>query len=305
MRIPEELQFIVNGRAEQKYSDATMAGKTCVVTGANSGVGYQAARQLVLGGAEVVLLCRDQAKAREAKASLDQKAQAPVDIVIADLARLASVRQAAATLLERYPRIHVLVNNAGLHSTTRTITPDGYETVFAVNHLASFLLTRLLAQRMEASAPARIIQVNSQGHRFNGLKLDDWNWDKRFYTGLRGYGASKTAQLMTVWELAEQLKAAGVTINAMHPGSVHSNVGANNGLLYRLFKKLVIDRTLDDAEISGKAIYWLACAPELAEVSGRYFNLTIDEKPAKHALDRDKGAQIWSLSEELTGLVSN
>lgn len=305
MRIPEELQFMVNGRAEQKRSDVSMAGKTCVVTGANSGVGYAAARQLVLGGARVVLVCRNLEKAQSAKTSLDPLAHASVDIVIADLARLDRVRQAATTLLERYPKIDVLVNNAGMHSTTRTLTPDGYETGFAVNHLASFLMARLLLDRMKASAPARIIQVNSQGHRFNGLNLDDWNWEKRFYTGLRAYGASKTAQLMTVWQWAEELEGTGVTINAMHPGSVHSNVGANNGLLYRLFKKLVTDRLLDDPETSGQAIYWLASAPELAEVSGRYFNLTIDEKPARHALDRETGARAWALSEQLTGLAAD
>ncbi|MGI9592869.1 MAG: SDR family NAD(P)-dependent oxidoreductase, partial [Myxococcota bacterium] len=215
---------------------------------------------------------------------------------------LEDVRRAASELLERYPQIHVLVNNAGLHSTSRTETAEGHETVFAVNHLASFLLTRLLLDRMKESAPARIIQVNSQGHRFNGLDVDDLDWQKRHYTGLRGYGASKTAQLLTVWDLAEQLEGSGVTINAMHPGSVHSNVGQNNGSLYRWFKKLVIDRTLSDPDISGQALYWLAADPALEGVSGRFFNLTIDEKPAPHALDREVGRRVWQASERLTGL---
>ena len=196
----------------------------------------------------------------------------------------------------------MLVNNAGLHSTSRTLTADGYETVFAVNHLSSFLLTRLLLDRLKASAQARIIQVNSQGHRFNGLSLADWNWEKRFYIGVRSYGQSKTAQLMTVWELAEQLEGSGVTINAMHPGSVRSNVGSNNGWLYKLFKKYVIDPNLDDPDISGQAIYWLAADPSLATTSGHFFNLTIHEKPASHALDRSKGKEVWALSENLTGL---
>ena len=303
MKVPEQLQYIVNGRAKQKSSDASMQGKTCIVTGANSGVGFEAARHFVRGGAHVVLVCRNPAKAEEARTKLLPLAQAPIDIVLADFTRLDDVRHAANELLERYPQIHVLVNNAGLHSTVRTLTPDGYETVFAVNHLASFLLTRMLLDRMKASAPARIIQVNSQGHRFNGLKLDDWNWERRFYIGLRSYGASKTAQLMTVWELAEQLEGSGVTINAMHPGSVHSNVGTNNGWLYRVFKKYIIDPTLDDPEVSGQAIYWLAADPELEGVSGHFFNCTIDERPATHALNREVGRDVWALSEQLTGLA--
>ncbi len=303
MQVPEQLQFLVNERAPQKRSDASLKGRTCIVTGGNSGVGLEAARHLARGEARVVLVCRNPEKARAAVAQIEEVGQEPVDLVLADLGRLDDVRRAARELLERCPEIHVLVNNAGLHSTRRTVTPDGFETAFAVNHLASFLLTRLLLERMKASAPARIIQVNSQGHRFNGLDPDDLNWERRHYTGLRGYGASKTAQLMTVWELADRLAGTGVTINAMHPGSVRSNIGANNGRLYRAFKKLVIDRTLVDADISGQAIYWLAAAPELEGVSGRFFNLTIDEKPARHALDRETGRRIWTASERLTGLA--
>ena len=303
MKLPEQLQFLANERAEQKKSDAPMDGRVCVITGANSGVGLEAAKHLARGGAHVVMVCRNPEKAEAAKAQVKELARAPVDVVLMDMARLDDVRRGAAELLERYPQIHVLINNAGLHSTARTLTADGHETVFAVNHLASFLLTRLLLDRLKESAPARIIQVNSQGHRFNGLDTTDLDWSRRRYTGLRGYGASKTAQLMTVWDLADQLEGSGVTINAMHPGSVHSNVGQNNGTLYRWFKKLVIDRTLSDPDISGQALYWLAADPALEGVSGRFFNLTIDEKPAPHALDREVGRRIWQESERLTGLA--
>jgi NAD(P)-dependent dehydrogenase (short-subunit alcohol dehydrogenase family) len=302
MKVPEQLQYLVNGRLPQHKSDASMAGKTVVITGANSGVGFQAAKHFAAGGAHLVLMCRNSEKAEAASSLLQPSVSIAIDIVLADFSRMDDIRRAAGELLERFPAIDVLVNNAGLHSTSRTLTADGYETVFAVNHLASFLLTRLLLDRLKASAPARIIQVNSQGHRFNGLKLEDWNWGKRFYIGLRSYGQSKTAQLMTVWELAEQLEGSGVTINAMHPGSVRSNVGTNNGWLYRVFKKYIIDPTLDDPDISGQAIYWLAADPSLASTNGHFFNLTIDEKPASHALDRTLGKQVYSLSEELTGL---
>jgi len=304
MNVPEQLQFIVNGRTKQKRSNASAQGRTCIITGATSGVGYETARRFALGGAHLVLVCRNPDKAELMRQKLSALTSAPIDIVLADFRRLEAVRLAAVQLLDLCPRIHVLVNNIGLHSTTRSLTPDGIETVFAVNHLAPFLLTRLLLERLRESAPARIIQVNSQGHRFNGLDMDDWNWDRRFYTGLRSYGQSKTAQLMTVWELADQLHGSGVTINAVHPGSVRSNVGSNNGLLYRLFKKFCIDPFLDDPAISGEAIYWLAMDPEPGRISGRFFNLTIAEKPAPHALDRELGRSVWALSEQLTGLAS-
>jgi len=301
--LPEPLQFIANERAPQKKSDASMEGRVCVVTGANSGVGFEAARHLARGGAHVVLVCRNAQKAAAAQTRLKDVARGPVDVVQIDLARLDDVRRGAAELLDRYPQIHVLINNAGLHSTELSFTAEGHETVFAVNHLASFLLTRLLLDRLKESAPARIIQVNSQGHRFGGLDLDDLDWKKRRYTGMRGYGASKTAQLLTVWELAKRLEGSGVTVNAMHPGSVHSNIGQNNGPLYRWFKHQVTDRMLTDADISGQAIYWLAADPALDGVSGRFFNLTIEEKPASHALGRELGRRVFEVSERLTGLA--
>jgi len=187
--------------------------------------------------------------------------------------------------------------------THRVLAENGTEIVFCVNHLATFLLTRLLLERIIQSAPARILQVNSQGHRFGGLDLDDLNWAKRRYHGLQGYGASKTAQLLTVWELADRLKGSGVTINAVHPGEVRTNIGMNNGPLYRWYQRHLIWWILKEPDISGKAIYYLAASPEMAQVSGRFFNQTIEEKPAPHALDRALGKRVWEISESLTALA--
>jgi retinol dehydrogenase-13 len=163
----------------------------------------------------------------------------------------------------------------------------------------------IVLPRILESAPARIIQVNSQGHRFGGLDLNALNWDRRRYRGLLGYGASKVAHLLTVRELADRLKGTGVTINAMHPGAVRTNIGMNNGLLYQWYQRYLLWPMLKDPHVSGEAIYYLAAAPEMAAVSGRFFNLTIDEKPAVHALDRALGKQVWRISEELTGLNGN
>jgi NAD(P)-dependent dehydrogenase (short-subunit alcohol dehydrogenase family) len=172
-----------------------------------------------------------------------------------------------------------------------------------VNHLASFALTWMLLDTMKNSAPSRIIHVNSQGHRFGGLAVRDLRWERRHYTGLRGYGASKTAQLLTVWQFAEILEGSGVTINAMHPGAVRSNIGNNNGPLYRWYKNTILSRTLGDPAIAGQAIHYLATAPELETVNGRYFNLTHPEKPAPHALDREVGRIVWDQSLKMAGLT--
>ncbi len=301
--LPDELKFMANKRAPQKSTSASMAGKVCVVTGSTSGVGLEAVRRLARGGAHIVLVCRNADKGERVRAELVSQHKVPVDVVLADLSDLAQVRQAAGTLLARCPRIDVLINSAGLHSTRRILTAAGHELVFCVDHLAPFLLTHLLLERLKQSAPARVIQVNSEGHRFGGLNLDDLAWEKRPYIGLRAYGAAKTAQLLTTWEFADRLAGSGVTINAMHPGDVKTNIGNNNGFLYRWFLHNVTWHTLKDPVISGEALYYLAAAPELEGVSGRFLYLTLDEVPAPHARDRARGREVWDVSMQLTGLA--
>ena len=298
----EDLAFLKNAKAQQHTSDVPMTGKLCVVSGATSGVGLEAAKQLAAGGARLVLVCRNREKGDALKAQLEQAYGATVDVVPADFSRLADVRAAVETIRQRYERIDVLINSAGLHSTTRKMTGDGMELVFQVNHIAPFLFTMLLSDRLHKSEQGRVIQVNSEGHRFGGLRMDDLDWHKRPYIGLRAYGASKTAQLMSVMTLAEQWKGTHTTINAMHPGGVKTNIGSNNGWLYRTWLHTVVWHTLKDPAISGDALYYLASAPELSETSGRYFNLTIDEKPMPHALDGQVRSEVWVKSHELAGL---
>lgn len=301
-RVPDELIFLLNRRAAQKTTGASMTGKVCVVSGSTSGVGLATVRRLARGGAHIVMVCRNREKADGVRREIVAAYRVPVDIVIADFSDLDTVRAAAGTLLAGYPRIDVLINSVGLHSTTRTITRAGFETVFCVNHLGTFLLTGLLLERMRQSAPARIIQVNSEGHRFGGLDLGDLDWKRRRYWGLKSYGASKIAQLLTVWEFADLLQGSGVTINAVHPGDVRTNIGNNNGPLYRWWLHHVTWRLLKDPAISGEALYYFAAAPELAGVSGRFFHLTVDEKPAAHALDRALGRRVWDVSLQMAGL---
>lgn len=301
-RLPDELMFLQNSRAVQKTTSASMSGQVCVISGSTSGVGLAAAKRLAQGNAHLVMLARNLEKAENVRRQLLAQYPVQVDIVQADFTDLGQVRRAADTLLHAYPRIHVLINSAGLFCTGRTTTADGFETVLCVNHLAPFLLTHLLLERLKQSAPARIIHVNSEGHRFHGVNLGDLHWERRRYNGFFSYGASKTAQLLTTWEFADRLQGSGVTINAMHPGDVKTNIGNNNGPFYRWYLHHLVWPTLKDPAISGEALYYLAAAPEMAEVSGRFFYLTIDEKPAAHALDREKGKKVWDASMQLAGL---
>jgi len=302
MPLPDELQFMTNALKPQKTTEARMDGKVCVITGATSGVGYQAAKQLARGGAEIVIVCRNPQKGKNLRQELNTSFGVNTSVVLADFTRLDEVRRAAGEILDQHPRIDVLINNAGIHRTHRTLTKAGFETVFCVNHLAAFLLTRLLLDRIIASAPAQILYVNSEGHRFGGLDLDDLDWAKRPYKGLQGYGAAKTAQLLTIWELNDLLAGTGVTVNAMHPGAVRTQIGMDNGWLYRTYQRFILGPFLQKPEVSGEAIYYLLAAPEMQNVSGKFFNKTNEETPMPHATDRALGKQVWSVSEELTGL---
>lgn len=291
-----------NNRTPHHRTTASLAGKTVVIAGATSGVGLAAAREIARFQGDLVLLARSEQKGRAVKERLEQDFGAKVSLLLADFSRLSEVHRVADELTRSVAKIDVLINSAGLHCTRRIGTEEGHELVFCVNYLAPFVLTHRLIPRMKEGGAARIIQVNSQGHRFGGLNLADLDWRKRVYTGLRGYGASKTAQLLSVWELAERLAGSGVTINAMHPGEVRTGIGSNNGWLYRTYQRRVLWWLLKDASISGESLHYLAAAPELAGVSGRYFNRTHPEKPAPHALDREVGRSLWQETLRLTGL---
>jgi retinol dehydrogenase 13 len=289
-----------NQRTPHARTAASLAGQTVVIAGATSGVGLAAAVEVARHGGRLALLARNEAKGNAVRAQLERDHGADVALFVADFSRLADVRRVADELLAALDRIDVLVNSAGVYATSRHRTDEGHELVFCVNHLAPFLLTHRLLLRMRSSGAGRVIQVNSQGHRFGGLNLADLTWRRRPYLGLLAYGASKTAQLLSVWELADRIEGSGVTINAMHPGEVRSAIGANNGPLYRAYAR-VLERFLGDPRIAGESLHYLAAAPEAGRHSGRFFNRTHLEKPAPHALDRAVGAFLWEMTMELTG----
>lgn len=294
-----------NQRAPHHRTTASLAGKTIVIAGSTSGVGLATAIEVARHGGRLVLLARNEQKGRAVRATLERDFGAEVALFLADFARLSQVQRLADELLDAVERIDVLINSAGVHCTRRSLTDAGHELAFCVNHLAPFVLTHRLLPKLKECGAARVLQVNSQGHRFGGLNLGDLDWRRRFYVGLRAYGASKTAQLLSVWEFADRLERSGVTINAVHPGEVRTGIGSNNGPLYRWYQRRILRRWLEDVRISGESLHYLAAAPELEGVSGRYFNRTHPEKPAPHALDRAVGRRLWEQTRELTGLTDD
>lgn len=299
-RMKDMRDMMQNDRAPQKTSPARLDSKRAVVTGGTSGVGRAIVQALAARGAGILMVNRSAERSAVVCDEIRRTFSVPCDFLVADFSRLEEVHRAADRILDTKGPLDLLINNAGMHATRKSWTAEGHETVFCVNHLASFLLTDRLLERLKENPGARILQINSQGHRFGGLDVDDLAWKRRIYTGLRGYGASKTAQLLTVWEFADLLANTGVTINAMHPGAVQSSIGENNGPLYRWFKHHVLSRSLKPAAVGGEAVAYLASAPELSGVSGRFFNLTHEEKPAPHALDRELGRRVWEMSRALT-----
>lgn len=302
MKWPEELNFLNTRKEKQKETEADMTGFLSVISGATSGIGLATTKVLAKAGSNIVMVCRNQDKALPIKTSLEKEFNVKVDIVVADFMDFQSVRDAAEKINQTYERINVLINSVGIHSTRKKYNKDCIESSFCVNHLSVFLFTELLMDKMKQSAPSRIIHVNSEGHRFSGVKLKDVNFKRRIYTGLKGYGQSKTAQLLTMIHHDQMLKDTGVTINACHPGAVKTAIGSNNGFLYRMFFKYVTSLFLKDVSISSSALYYLAASPEMEGISGKFFNLTIEETPAKHATNQDMVQPVYELSKKMVGL---
>jgi NAD(P)-dependent dehydrogenase (short-subunit alcohol dehydrogenase family) len=276
-----------------------MHGKTCIVTGASAGIGRAIAQGLAAHGAHVVLVCRSRARAEATQHAMRMATgSAAIDIALADLSSQAEIRRLAQELLQHYPRIHALINNAGVVHTSRTVTIDGLETVFAVNHLAYFLLTQLLLPRLVESTPARIVNVASDAHHWDTLDFADLQNHRR-YRGLKVYGQSKLCNLLFTRELARRIAGTGVTVNSLHPGGVATGLGWNNGwwavLIAKVLKPFL--RTVDQG--ADTAIY-LTTAPEVATVSGRYFYNRREHRPSRAAQDDEAALRLWQISEQLT-----
>jgi NAD(P)-dependent dehydrogenase (short-subunit alcohol dehydrogenase family) len=290
-----------NNRADPKECTDDFEGRFVVITGATSGIGYLTAKEYASHGANLLIVNRNENKSKSLCREIRQEYGVDCTYKIADYSRLADAHKIGQELLNLDKDIDVLIHNAGVFSTTRQFTEDGLELVFQVNHLGHFIINYILKDKAKAQGGMRIIFVNSEGHRFalSGIHLDDLRWDKHHYTGLRGYGSAKTAQILSMFKFKEYFEGSTAAINAMHPGNVKTNLGENNGSLYRFYKHKFINPYARDPMISAVALYYLGVSKEIEGVSGKFFNLTTIEKPAPHALDMDTADKLWSLSIEL------
>ncbi len=278
-----------------------MDGKIVMVTGGTSGIGFVTARELAAKGATVVIVGRDDARGARAVAAIRRHTGNDwVSFQRADLSRQAEIRRLARNFVEEHPRLDVLVNNAGAIFTERQLSADGLEMTFALNHLAYFLLTNLLLDRLRAAGAARVVNVASRAHEGASIDFADLQ-SERSYSGWRAYQRSKLANILFTYELARRLEGTGVTANALHPGFVASNFGMNNKLLFRLGLRLAFLVSAIDVEEGAQTPIHLASAPELEGVSGRYFVRKQPAESSPRSRDPETARRLWEVSEQLTG----
>jgi NAD(P)-dependent dehydrogenase (short-subunit alcohol dehydrogenase family) len=279
-----------------------MSGRICLVTGATRGIGRATAEALAKSGAHVLLHGRDSASVGAVCREMIRYGQ--VTGVVGDLSSLAAVRKLATDVAAQYPRLDVLVNNAGTGTRRRQTTVDGYERTFAINHLAPFLLTNLLLERLKAGKATRVVTVSSMAHRGAALDFDDLNWEKRKFSGLGAYGASKLANILFTLELANRLAGSGVTANCLHPGVVATNIfTAFGGRTGKVFTVLLRPFMLSPADGAKTSIY-LASSPEVANVTGKFFDKCRAVMPTAAAQDSAAAKRLWEISAKLTRLSS-
>jgi NAD(P)-dependent dehydrogenase (short-subunit alcohol dehydrogenase family) len=278
-----------------------LEGRTCLITGATNGIGRVTAVELAGMGAELFLTYRDKTRADETIAEIRQKTgNDKIQLIKADLGSQSQVRAAAAEFLATGKPLHVLINNAGPGNTSRTIPADGIETVFAVNHLAYFLLTMLLLDRIKESAPARIVNVASEAHRFGTINFDDLSGEKRYRT-IGAYGQSKLANILFTYELARRLAGSGVTVNCLHPGGIASGLWTNNGPLAQLLMKAATP-FLKTPEQGARTTIYLASSDEVEGVTGKYYANCKEKRSNKESYDLGVTRRLWDLSAQMTGI---
>lgn len=279
-------------------SDWDIKGKTVVVTGATNGIGRAAAVELGRRGARLVLVGRDKGRCAETAAEV-RATGAAAETVTADLSLMSETRRAAAEVLTLAPRLDVLINNAGAIMPERRLTAEGHEATLALNHLSYFLFTKLLAERLKASSPARVVVVASDAHRSAGrFPFDDLTSERSFVPMLR-YGETKLANILFTRALARRLEGSGVTANALHPGVVATGFGADSKGVVRLFVRFARPFLLTP-EQGAETIVHLAASPGVSGVSGKYFAKSREKTPRAPALDDGAAESLWALSEKLT-----
>ena len=273
----------------------------CIVTGASSGIGKSSAEQLASLGADVVMVCRNRGRGERAKAEVERKSSGgSVELMLADLASLGSVRAFANEFGGSHGSLHVLLNNAGAVRLRRSLTADGFETTLQVNYLAPFLLTNLLLPLLKKSAPSRIVNVSSVAHYGGHVDLNDLQLEKG-YGVMKAYSQSKLALVLFTRELSRRLEGTGVTANSLHPGAVATNIWGSTlgpasflGRITRLF--------MLSPERGAQTQVYLASSPEVASVSGEYFERKVEKKSSAESHDQALAEKLWDVSAAMVGL---
>jgi NAD(P)-dependent dehydrogenase (short-subunit alcohol dehydrogenase family) len=307
-----------NGRttSEEIVAGLDLTGQTIVVTGTSAGLGFEAARVLAGAGAEIVMAARNPEKNGQAAARiLAGQPDAKLRLVMVDLSDPMSVRYAADAILDAYPRIHALINNAGIMGGPFILTPEGVELHLATNHIGPFLLTNLLYPALEAAAPARVVILSSAGHRLPGFDLDDLNFTHRAYNYQLAYCQAKRANVLHAVALAKRLAGTGVTANAVHPGAIHTEVFRDLAEtdMQSAFAWSAASGSPEKTPSQGAATeVWAAVSPEAAGITGQYLedcqvarHIPIDNWGAagviEEALDPAIAERLWAASEAIVG----
>lgn len=291
-------------RPETEKHGGAMGEKVCLITGATSGIGKATAMGLASMGASVVMVGRDRAKGEAALAEIrERSANASVELMLADLSSQEEIRRLADEFKEAYPRLDVLVNNAGVIRSKRVTTADGIEMTFAVNHLAQFLLTDLLLDVLKASAPSRIVNVASGEQRNGTIDFDDLQGENGYKTA-KAYSQSKLANVLFTYELARRLEGTGVTANCLHPGVVGTNLGSGVSGVFG-FTVRALGPLMKSPEKGAETSIYLASSPEVEGVSGRYFVKKAETRSSEVSHDQSLARRLWEVSADLTNLPAH
>jgi len=272
-----------------------MQGKVCLVTGATSGIGKEIARGLSRLGATVAVAGRSREKCESAMQETNS-----ASYFVADLSLQKEVRRLAAEFASRYDRLDVLVNNAGVFLAEKKVTQDGIECTLAVNHLAPFLLTSLLVEKLKKSAPSRVITTSSSAHRAGQIDFDDIQFEKRRYSGISAYSQSKLANILFTRELARRLDDTQVAANCFHPGAVRTKLvqGGSYGMVWKAAGPFFLS-----PEKGADTAVYLASSDEVAGMAGGYFVKRKQERSSEASYGEETAKKLWKLSEKLTGLA--